>query len=63
MVAYEFYWCDAFGDAHLVGILPERRNDPKRISDESIMNWAKKIILDDIGINDILFSKVTINEF
>jgi len=63
MVAYEFYWRDEIGNPHLVGILPERRKDPNRISDESIMNWAKKIILDDIGIKDIFFFKVTINEF
>jgi hypothetical protein len=63
MVAYEFYWRDEIGDAHLVGILPERRKDPNRISDESIMNWVKKIIGDGIKINDIFFSKVTIIEF
>jgi hypothetical protein len=63
MVAYEFYWRDEIGDAHLVGILPERRRDPNRITEESIMNWVKKIIGDGIKINDIFFSKVTINEF
>jgi hypothetical protein len=63
MVAYEFYWRDALGDAHLVGILPERRKDPNRISDETIMNWVKKIIGDNLRANDIFFSKVNINEF
>ena len=63
MVAYEFYWCDEIGEAHLVGILPERRKDPNRISDESIMNWVKKIIGDSIRANDIFFTKVNINEF
>jgi len=63
MVAYEFYWRDGIGDAHLVGILPERRKDPNRISDESIMNRVKKIIGDGIRVDDVFFSKVTINEF
>ncbi len=63
MVAYEFYWRDEIGDAHLVGILPERRKDPDRISDESIMNWVNKIIGDTLRANDIFFSKVNINEF
>ena len=62
MVAYEFYWRDEIGDAHLVGILPERRKDPDRISDESIMNWVNKIIGDTLRANDIFFAKVNINE-
>ncbi len=62
MVAYEFYWRDEIGDAHLVGILPERRKDPDRISDESIMNWVKKIIGDTLRANDIFFAKVNLNE-
>jgi len=63
MVAYEFYWLDEIGETHLVGILPERRKDPNRITRESIMNWVKKIIGNGIKVNEIFFSKVTINEF
>lgn len=63
MVAYEFYWRDEIGNAHLVGILPERRKDRSRINDESIMNWVKKIIGDNLSADDIFFSKVNINEF
>ena len=62
MVAYEFYWRDEIGDAHLIGILPERRKDRTRIDDESIMNWIKKIIGDSLRANDIFFSKVNIND-
>lgn len=63
MVAYEFYWRDELGDAHLVGILPERRKDPNRINDESVMNWVKKIIGNGMTAKGIFFSKVNINEF
>ena len=63
MVAYEFYWLDEIGDSHLVGILPERRRNPNRINDESIMNWVKKVIGNGIKADDIFFSKVNINEF
>ena len=62
-MAYEFYWLDEIGETHLVGILPERRKDPNRITRESIMNWVKKIIGNGIKVNEIFFSKVTINEF
>jgi hypothetical protein len=63
MVAYEFYWRDETGDAHLVGILPERRKNSKRITDESILKWVKKVIGNGFKAGDIFFSKVKINEF
>jgi len=44
MVAYEFYWRDSTKGFELIGILPERRKDPKRISQASIMNWGKMIL-------------------
>jgi hypothetical protein len=47
----------------LLEILPERRKDPSRITEESIMNWVKKVIGDSIKVDDIFFSRVTINEF
>ncbi len=40
MVAYEFYLRNDEGDK-LIGVLPERRRDPKRITPESIMNWGR----------------------
>jgi hypothetical protein len=40
MIAYEFYLRNEKGDK-LVGVLPERRRDPKRITFESIMNWGR----------------------
>ena len=62
MVAYEFYWRDEIGDTHLVGILPERRKNPTRITEQSIMNWVKKVIGNGMKADDIFFSKVNINE-
>ena len=44
MVSYEFYWRDEIGEIHLIGILPERRKDQNRITNESVMNWVKKVI-------------------
>ena len=58
MVAYEFYWRDETGDIHLIGILPERRKDPNRISNQSILNWVKTIIGN--KLNNIFFTKVSV---
>ena len=37
MVAYAFYWIDETDKARFIGLLPERRKDPERITEESIM--------------------------
>jgi hypothetical protein len=42
--ADEFYWRDSYGKDHLIGILPERRKDPKRITNKLIMNRKRKIL-------------------
>ncbi len=42
MVAYKFYRWDEKGDKHFVGILPERRRERGRITQQSIINWWKK---------------------
>ena len=58
MVAYEFYLRHEKGDK-LIGILPERRQNPKRITPESIMNWGR-LLGDSAGIdaNSIYFIQV-----
>ena len=58
MLAYEFYWLDETKKTHLIGILPERRKKPERITKESILNWGKMFIGDNSEIKDIYFVKV-----
>ena len=58
MVAYEIYWCDARGGEHFIGILPERRKNQERITKESVLNWGRKVIGDDIEVKDIFFTLV-----
>jgi len=60
MVAYEFYLNDGNGEFHLLGILPERRKDPLRITYESIMNRGKLIVDDSVDINGIYFVEVEV---
>ncbi len=48
MVAYEFYWCDEAGKDHFIGLVPERRKKPERITPESISKWVRTF-LDDIA--------------
>jgi hypothetical protein len=60
MVAYEFYLSDEKGKEHLIGILPERRKNQKRVSNKSILNWVKKILGDGGDIKNIYFTKVDV---
>lgn len=62
MVAYEFYWLDAEGGYQVIGVLPERRKNSSRITQESILRWGKQIFDKIIDTKDIFFIQVTIDE-
>ncbi len=58
MVAYEFYLRDGTGKEHFIGILPERRGRPERITNDSILNWGWNIIGDHSYAKNIYFVRV-----
>jgi hypothetical protein len=60
MVAYEFYLHDDIEEFHLLGILPERRKDPLRITQESIMKWGKLVAGDSVDINNMYFIQIEV---
>jgi hypothetical protein len=62
MTAYEFYSRDDSGGLHLVGVLPERRVDPDRITHDSIINWARNLLGEESGVNDIYYSPIKLKE-
>ena len=62
MVAYQFYWYDPVKGYELIGVLPERRKKPERITQKSIMGWAEKVFANNSSAEDICFIQVTINE-
>ncbi len=58
MLAYEFYWLDKTEEVHFIGILPERRKKPERITDESVLNWGKMVIGEYSEAENIYYVKV-----
>jgi hypothetical protein len=62
MIAYEFYWRDEIGKEHFIGILPERRKNPERITEESILNWGWGVIGVRSDVKDIYFFRVEMEE-
>ena len=62
MVAYEFYFDDNENGRKLIGILPERRSDPTRINNDSIMNWARLVFGNILEISNISYTKINLIE-
>ena len=60
MVAYEFYVNDGSMESDLIGILPERRKHSTRITQESIMKWARLLAGSYLDLNNIYFIRVEI---
>jgi hypothetical protein len=62
MIAYEFYWRDSVEEYQHIATLPERRMNPARITEGSIMNWAREILGDSIDFDNLFFITVTIDK-
>ena len=62
MVAYEFYWRDSIEGYQHIGTLPERRMNPTRITEESVINWAREILGNGIGFYNLFFITITIEK-
>jgi hypothetical protein len=61
MVAYAFYVNHSEENKSLIGILPERRKDPKRITQKSILRWGRMLLSDTGG--SFFFERITIDEY
>ncbi len=61
MVAYELYLYDEIKGYELIGILPERRRDPKRITKESVLKWGRMLLGDNADDNNIFFKQIKID--
>ncbi len=61
MVVYELYWLDPTGEYQIIGVLPERRKKPMRITKDSVINWAKMLLGADVDSKNIFFKRLTID--
>jgi len=62
MVAYEFYCTDSVKEYELLGILPERRKNRRRITDASVRKWGEMLFCKKGSKKGIFYKKVTITE-
>ncbi len=59
MDAYEVFWRDPKEGYQLIGVLPERRKASARITQKSVMNWAKIHFGKNLEINNMFFFQLT----
>ena len=50
MVVYKLFWRDE-DEEHFIGILPERRKNVERITEESLVNLSKTVLGDHSGVD------------
>jgi len=62
MLAYEYYWHDEIKGFELIGVLPERRKDSSRATQESILGFGKKFWGIDMDNGNILFIRVNVDK-
>jgi hypothetical protein len=63
MLAYELYTFNKKKGYAFIGVLPERRKDPTRITEDSIMNWGKSLLGDHVDSKDMFFKRIAIEAF
>ena len=61
MIVYEIYSFDKIEGYELMGILPERRRNPERITMESVLNWGRMILGNNTDGKKIFFKCMTID--
>lgn len=60
MLIYELYTFDKEKGYQFIGVLPERRKNPTRITKESIIRWGKMLLGEDVDSKEIFFKPVAI---
>ncbi len=62
MIVYAFYWLEELDKVHFIGLLPERRKSPERVTQESISNFAGTIVGNERDVDDLFFIEMVLDE-
>ena len=60
MLVYELYTFNKKKGYESIGVLPERRKNPTRITKESIIRWGRMLLGDDVDSKDIFLKPIAI---
>ena len=61
MLAYELYTFDQINGYELTGVLPERRKNPRRMTEDSVMSWGRILLGGNPNNKSIYFKRVTLD--
>jgi hypothetical protein len=61
MLAYELYTFNKKKGYEFIGVLPERRKNSIRITRDSVMNWGRTLLGDNVDGKNIFFKRVAID--
>ena len=62
MVVYTIYYFGGEEKIRFIGFLPERKQNPERITQESIFSYVRKILGHEVNDNKIYYFQVTLDE-
>jgi hypothetical protein len=62
MMAYAFYWLEEIDKVHFIGLLPERRKNPERISQGSISDFGRTILGNEAEVDNLFFIEIMLDE-
>ncbi len=62
MTTYSFYWLEEIDKVHFVGLLSERRKNPERITQQSISNFARTVVGNEMDVRSLFFLEMTLDE-
>jgi hypothetical protein len=62
MVVYTIYYFGENEDVHFIGFLPEKRKNPERITQESILNYVTTTLGREVNDDKIYYFQVTLDE-
>ncbi len=58
MKAYEVYAVDKNKNQEFLGLLPERRKNPERITQESVIKWGKMLLGTEANRKGLFIKKI-----
>ncbi len=62
MLSYAIYAFEEIEKVHFIGLLPERRKNPERITQESISKFVRTFLGNEGDIDNLFFIEITLDQ-
>ena len=61
MLVYELYTFNKKKGYEFIGVLPERRKNPTRMTEDSVMSWGTTLLGDNVDSKNMFFKRVILD--